>query len=140
MAGGLRDRPGGIAGLVQLLTEHGEAIEYDLLALGLRLDWLGSPDLTWRDLHVIISQAPAGSAIVRACVPSAVFGSTDRLLLLIELRIRQLTWALGGGKGVAPRLLELPGDESQQMPDDATATWRPEPVTIDEMNARLGWR
>lgn len=141
MAGSVGRGPGGIAGLVGLLNEHGEAVEYDLLRLGLHIEWLGTPRLTWRDLQTVITQAPADSAIVRATMPAAIFGATDRLLLLIELRIRQLAWSLGGQKGPAPQLIDLPGDETRsQASDPDSTTWRPEPVTIDEMNARLGWR
>jgi hypothetical protein len=34
VAGGVGDRPGGIVSLHRLLTEHGEAIEYELLTVG----------------------------------------------------------------------------------------------------------
>jgi hypothetical protein len=65
VGGGLRDGPGGIRGLHRLLTEYGEAVEYDLIALGLRLRWLGTEKLTWRDLLVIVRHSPHTSALAR---------------------------------------------------------------------------
>jgi hypothetical protein len=65
--GVLEDDAGGIQGLVQLLaSEHGEAIEYDLLMAGLRLRWLGSRRLSWRDLLVFVRGAPRTSAYLRS--------------------------------------------------------------------------
>lgn len=40
-----------------------------MIKLGLRLDWLGSPILTWRDLKVIITHLPADSAINKELNP-----------------------------------------------------------------------
>lgn len=58
-----RRNPGGITGLVLLIDEHGPAIEFDLIKLGLRLRQLGSDLLSWRDLLVIVQHTERGSAL-----------------------------------------------------------------------------
>ena len=135
MDGSLRGEPPGIFGLLDLLEEHGEAVEYDLIALGLRLRDLGTERLTWRDLLVVVRQAPEGSALVRATVPAPLFGVPERLALLIEHRLRVLIWQNSGGKGPAPEPMPVPGDGSV----DGDASWVGDALPIEELNARLGW-
>lgn len=138
MAGSVRGGPGGIQGLCRLLTEHGEAVEYDLLRLGLRLEWLGTKRLTWRDLLVIIRQAPFDSAVTKATAGmSAEFGVTDRLLMLVELRIRQLMWGMSDRKTAEPTILAIPGEEQPQS--ESGNRFVGDPMTIEQMNAYLGW-
>lgn len=50
-------RRGEILSLREFLTEHGEAVEYDLLTHGLDLRLLGTDRLTWRRLVVFVNQA-----------------------------------------------------------------------------------
>lgn len=45
------------------------AIEYELIKLGLRIEWLGSPALSWRDLKVIVHHLPPDSALGQAFEP-----------------------------------------------------------------------
>lgn len=66
MARERRNDGGGIAGLRQLIADHGEAIAYDLITIGLRLEWLGTEALTWRDLLTVVRQSPPDSALRRA--------------------------------------------------------------------------
>jgi hypothetical protein len=56
--------PGGIAGLAALLEEHCEAVEADLLAIGVDLGDLFRPGgrLSWRRLGVLVGHLPAQSA------------------------------------------------------------------------------
>lgn len=133
MGQGFRNRSGGIRGLFRLLEEHGEAIEYDLIALGLRLDWLGTEALTWRDLCVIVKQSPIGSALARS-----YRGHSWTVGDIIALRsldaLRGLSWQTGGGKG--PRPKPLPGPE-KQAGDVTTGAGRG--ITVEEANRRLGW-
>lgn len=63
MAGGLRGDLGGIRELRELIEEHPSEVERELIGLGLRLDQLGSPALTWRDLKVIVLHCAPGTAL-----------------------------------------------------------------------------
>ena len=110
MAGGLRDHGGGIQGLVQLLDEHGEAIEFDLLAVGLRLDDLGTERLTWRDLLVVVRQSPLGSALDRSQHgEDSQWTLANQLGAIIADRLDILIWQNGGGKGDQPEPILRPG-------------------------------
>lgn len=85
---------GGIRGLDRLLREHGESIEYDLLCLGRRIDDLGTEDLTWRDLKVILNQQPHTSAFSRSVNgEDAGWGMAEQLLAAAVNELRWLHWA-----------------------------------------------
>lgn len=160
MARGVGYRRGGIQGLVELLDEHGEAVEYDLIALGLRLADLGTPRLTWRDLLVIVRQSPRTSALNRARLGEAAdWGVTDHLLAGVFDLLAGANWQRGGdNKAPRPKPLKRPGSkpEGQKFGGDAIpisefdAWWgagTPEPPTVgkelaiyDPYLARLGSR
>ena len=72
---------GGILGLLNLIEGHEEAIEYDLITLGLRLRYLGSESFTWRDLHVIVMNLPRNSALARSVDPRNELQSPEILML-----------------------------------------------------------
>ncbi|WP_310962153.1 DUF5361 domain-containing protein [Nocardioides terrisoli] len=115
MARGLGVDRGGIASLRRLIAEHKEALEYDLIRLGLRLDWLGTPELSWRDLLVLVRQAPESSAIRRALLgDSAGWGLPEHLLARLSDQVANLVWLQteDGAKGVnRPVPLPRPGVE-----------------------------
>lgn len=71
MAEGCGDHRGGIAGLLDLHEEYPEAFEYELISVGVRWRDLGTKRLSWRDLKVIVSQAPVNGALTRARYPDA---------------------------------------------------------------------
>lgn len=137
MGGSVRRVTGGIRGLSRILTDHGEAVEYDLIKLGLRLRWLGTERLTWRDLLVIVMHSSQTSALLADTSPEdAAFGPTEVMLAVLEHRLRVLIWQNGGGKGKRPEMMPIPGAKSGRKGGSVMA---PEPVSIEEMNARLGW-
>ena len=139
MAEGVGCRGGGIAGLLELLREHGEAVEYDLLALGLRLDWLGTDLLTWRDLLVVVRQAAPGSAIARAVEPEqAAWGLSEQLLALVADYLAWMQWAQsedGEKRRNRPKPIPRPGFE----PDEEQRVIGSDPVALEELDAFLGW-
>lgn len=82
---------GGILGLVRFLEEHGEAVEYHLIEMGLRLRWLGTEVLTWADLLSIIRGASRASPIGRELGgASAEWGPNEYLLALV---VDSLQWS-----------------------------------------------
>lgn len=114
MAEGLAGDAGGIFGLLDLLDEHGEAVEYDLITLGLRLSDLGTPRLTWRDLWVIVHHLPAGAALSRAVAgEDALWALTDHLLAVLIDATQLGNWQRenAGRKSPTPKpkLLPRPG-------------------------------
>ena len=108
MGRGVEHRVGGILGLCRLLDEYGEAIEYDLLTLGRRLDDLGTPSLSWRDLYVITRHLPPTSALRRAAGEGEEPWTTaDYLLALAVDALNGANWQRAG-KSSAPRPRPIP--------------------------------
>lgn len=64
-----------------------------MIALGLRLRQLGTPELTWRDLFVICRQSPRTSALFRALAPEeAPWGMAEHLLAEAVYALRIGNW------------------------------------------------
>lgn len=97
MAGGFGDQPPGIFGLLTLVDgEHKEALERDLIDLGLRLRDAGSPGFEWADLRAIVRWAPKSSALYRSMYlpdEDSAWGLQEMLLAAIADSLRWLQWA-----------------------------------------------
>lgn len=96
----LRDRAGGIAGLHRFLTEHGEAVEFDIARYwpGRSIKELWRGEMTWRELRVFLRHLPAESATARAvrgATPEQETWTLDRQLLasLVDAQ-RENTFAM----------------------------------------------
>jgi hypothetical protein len=81
------------------------------LALGLRLDDLGTEALTWRDLHVITQKSGPGSALMRELQPElSAWGSgtvvADLLAHVVDL-LAAGNWQRAG-KRTAPKPKPVP--------------------------------
>ena len=142
MGRGVGRRVGGITGLVELLTEHAEAVEADLIDRGLRQRWLGTEDLTWPDLRAVVRNLPEDSALVRAMDPEAAkwTGRNGMIQLLhsVEHHQRILAWQQteDGSKGRnVPKPLPAPWVE----PEKDTKKFGGDAVPWDEMTSWLGW-
>lgn len=142
MGESIRCDRGGIRSLGFLIQEHGEALENDLLRAGLRLDWLGTEDFTWRDLKVFTKYSPVDSALFRAVHPPTEeeMWDLDAQLLagLFDLSsaTNYLLKRLGGDESAKPpELLPRPGVKKRNNPDFFVG----KPVSFEEMDALLGW-
>lgn len=94
MAHPLGSQPGGILSLDALVDEHSEAIEFDLITLGLRLRQLGTDVLGWSDLKAIVKCLPAQSALFRSMHPEAQHWQLEQYLLAdMADCLRWLVWA-----------------------------------------------
>lgn len=114
MARGVGHQPGGIQGLVELLAEHGEAVEYDLITLGLRLRDLGTPAFTWRDLLVIVLNLPRAAALRREQLGDAAEWGVLEYLMARNVEAGEgANWQRAGGKGARPKPLPRPGQKSE---------------------------
>lgn len=136
MGGRLRHQAGGIVSLVALLEEHGEAVEYELIRLGLRLRDLPSRTFDWRDLWSIIKSLPEDSAIHRALeVIDEDSIWTPHMMLTAEILdlAAYLVWfqTKDGQNGRnRPKPYPRPG----YRPEEPFA-----PLPAEEMLAWLGW-
>lgn len=126
MAGRLWRDTGGILGLLKLLDEHQEAVEYDLITMGLRLEDLGH-SLQWRDLIVIIRQAQPGSAIYRARNPYHEWTLARQLQVAQINDARRLAWLYTA----AHSKRRPPEPEFIRFPWDATASGDAEVIKGD---------
>lgn len=85
-------------------------MEYECIRLGVRLRWLGTDRLTWRDLALIINFAPRESPLAREVEPEkALWGLTDQLMAATVDQLRVANWQRGGAKGERPKPLRRPG-------------------------------
>ncbi|MFC4123703.1 DUF5361 domain-containing protein [Nocardia rhizosphaerae] len=136
MAAALGGEPGGILSLDALLEEYAEAIEYDLITMGLKLRNLGTDELSWGDLKAVISCSPHTSALYRARQPREHEWRLDRMLLAdIADSLRWLVWAKSSdaqhGRN-RPEPIPRPGvkDVRERIGDS---------TTVSGVNEMLGW-
>lgn len=143
---------GGILGLYGLLEQHREAIDYDLLTLGLDLADLGTPRLDWSRLRAVVVYSPPTSALARSMFGDATSWSvSDHLLAAAVDALNAGNWQRGGGKGRRPKRVTRPGEKPKDQRrlgtgkmtlDQAQAFFarinRPEPVHAAEVKAPCG--
>ena len=117
MAASRRDHPGGIEGLLTLLTEHGEAISADLITMRRSIHDLGTPALPWVDLLAIVRHLPPTSALGRVMAAEHREEDGDEqwdlhahLLAGIWDALNALVWLNSGGKRKdRPKPIPSPG-------------------------------
>ena len=118
MAEALWAGAGGIAGLHELIAQHGEAIEWDLSHYHHHsLHDLFDGALTWRELRSYLSHMPRESALARALLgEDSPWGLNEHLLAFAIDVLRQGNYQRGGGKGAKPKPLPRPGVKKASEP------------------------
>lgn len=115
MAEGLGGVVGGILGLLTLLDEHREAIDFDLLNVGLSVDDVPG-GLPWDRFRTFVRWLPQGSALYRSVRgDESHWGLQEQLLAAAVDAVRNLTWVMGGGKGKRPEPIRRPGVGPQKV-------------------------
>ncbi|MEX1078879.1 MAG: hypothetical protein WED09_07210 [Homoserinimonas sp.] len=118
MAGRICCDFGGIASLDEFLTgEHGEAIEYDLLAHGFRLRDLGTESLTWRDLAVLVRR---WERVPATAFSESVHGTSwsigEQLLAMVVDALHMGNWQRMGKKSAPkPKRIPRPWEKSKSQ-------------------------
>lgn len=135
MAGRVRGQPGGILGLLKLVEEHSEAVEYDLIRMGLRLRNAGTSGFNWRDLWVVVRNLGRDTvtfAAIHADDDSVdpAWGVSEYLLAAAVDALNFRLYQAGGGKGQKPKPVPRPGD---------TVRTRGDSMSREEADAWLGW-
>jgi hypothetical protein len=93
-----------------------EAIDYDLLTLGLELRDLGTPDLPWRRLRAVLTYLPSTSALARSMHgEKALWSTSEHLLAATVDALSAGNWQRGGGKGKKPKPVPRPGTEDESQ-------------------------
>lgn len=113
MGRGFHGVVGGILSLVDLIREHGEALEYELIRAGVRLRDCPSPGLDWRDVYVVAAHAGADSAIARSINgPDHEWTLTNQLLAGATDLLAWLQWSKtkdGARNQNQPKPIQRPG-------------------------------
>lgn len=136
MGEGVGRQRGGILSLLTVIEKHCTAVEFDLIRYGLRLDWLGSEALSWRDLYVIVAQSGPDTAIYRSMNDEWPQTIEADLLRAVELNTRVIAWqgTRDGQRGNnRPEPFLWPWERKQ---DKAI---RGDAMTIEEALDFLGW-
>lgn len=103
---------GGVLSLLALIDEHGEALEFDLIALGLRMRDCPSPEFNWRDLFVVCRYLGRDSKLYASMNPDddTSWGVAEYLLATVVDNGNARLWQAAGGKGRKPKPVTRPGD------------------------------
>lgn len=132
MAEGLEGHGGGIVGLLELIDQHQEAVEYELLVAGYRLDDLGTPALSWRDLLVLMHR---WLSLPHNAVAEAVDGHTrwtvaEQLLAVIVDVLEWANWQrLGKRSAPKPKRVPRPWEKS------ASKKYGKDPIPASQFDA-----
>lgn len=104
----------------------------------MRLSWLGTEALTWRDLYVIVKQSPRDSAIYRSVIGEGhEWGLTEHIFAGVFDLLAVANWQRGGDeKAKRPDRLERPGVTKQL---DGKLLAKGKAISIEDMNKQLGW-
>lgn len=123
---------GGTLSLLELTREHTEAIEYDLIGLGLRLRDCPSPAFNWRDLWVVARRLGRDSQLYQEMNPDddPSWNVKEYLLAQAVDALTMRLWQAGGGKGRKPKPVVRPGDVKK---------YRGDSLPMDAMRDWLGW-
>lgn len=131
MARRVVDRAGGIFGLLDLVDEHREAIEFELLVIGRRLDELSTASLSWRDLFVLVRrwQMTPGNAFAAAVHGAEVPAWSEQVLAVIVDMLNGIAFILKRGKGSRPKRLQRWWEKRKQQ------KFGREPIPLSQFDA-----
>lgn len=103
---------GGILGLCELISQHREAITYDLLTAGWHLWQVGTPVMSWTEFGVWFRFLPPMSQTFQAIRGSQWSPEMHRLTDVLEVLLAA-NWQRGGGKGPKPKPMPRPGSKQK---------------------------
>jgi hypothetical protein len=120
---------GKILGLLNILRDHGEAVEYELLRVGKRLDDIGTEALSWHELWIVAINAPPKSPLHISIAGDAAFWSIETYIFASILdALNNANWQRGGGKGMRPTPVKRPQDKQKEQ------RFGSEPILITEFD------
>ena len=144
MAGRFGCHRGGIRSLLDLIDRYEEAVRYDLLTMGLRLDWVGTEDLDWADFKAFIAGLPSTSALVQTIRPDEMWDLHAHLLAAIADRLAVLDWHFVTSKlpkrkrtPPAPKPIQRPG---VAQPEVNVIGGKGDGLTLEQMDAWIAER
>lgn len=96
---------------------------------------LGTDALSWRDLKVIVAEAPIDSALTRARNPDA-HEAQLRILALLHYQAAVANVQRGNASGASAS--DFP--PVPEFADDTRTRIGSNPIPLDELDAWLGWQ
>jgi len=135
VATGFRRADGGILGLLELVTEHREAVEYELLVRGYGLGDVGTLNLSWAEFRVLVRRwmGEPHNALAEAMAGYSIWSVGEQLQALILDAINLQTFVVqrvNGNRGAKrPKPLPRPWDEKPTtygagaLPIDQVDAW-----------------
>ena len=126
--------------LANLIDQHSEALEMDLIEKGLRLRDCPSPGFTWHDLRIIVQHAAPNSHIVAATQPERAGWDKEAMLLAQAVdALNWLVWAkteAAAKGGQPPDPIQRPGIKARPVrPGSKT---KPMPISKIREHAGIG--
>jgi len=103
---------GGILGLYELISQHREAVTYDLLMGGWHLWQVGTPALSWVEFGVWFRFLPTDSQTFQAVKGPQWSPEMHRLTDIAEI-LMGANWQRAGGKGSKPKPLPRPSSKQK---------------------------
>ncbi len=113
-----------------------------MISLGLRLRWLGTDRLTWRDLLVIAAQTSPGDELYHALYPDEprpvqIWAHMAEFMRSVEYSERWMQWTK-----------TTDGQRNRNIPEPFSFPWEAKPknkysgqrMTWDEATEFLGWQ
>ena len=131
MVSGVEHSAGGISGLQQFVEEHAEAIQFDLIGVGLRIRDIGET-MSWTELRAFVNNLPptGDSALYRFLHPNSWWWGPECDFWAAQLHsLQTANWQRGGGQGSRPKLVKRPVDPTQKQLLHG-------PKTVDELKQR----
>lgn len=130
MAGAVHGDAGGIRSLLIELKEHGEAINFDLMARGWTRRDIG-PRLTWTDFYHFLKWMPPvpESAYYRSRKPNSWWVTPELQILAGQLyALEGANWQRGGCQGSGPKPIKFPEDRDIPIKDSDELKSRKEAI------------
>ena len=109
---GVRFDSGGILGLCELISQHREAITFDLLVQGWHVWQVGTPALSWAEFGVWFRFLSPSSQTFQEIKGAQWSPEMHRLTDVLETLLAA-NWQRGGGKGPKPKPVPRPGSRQK---------------------------
>lgn len=106
-------------------------MEFDLLSMGRRLEDLGTPALSWRDLLVVVNHSGPQSALARVTNPEMAAWASGAVVPWLLATVADLLAAANwqrAGKNSAPKPKPIPRPDSKP----AGSRYGSEPIPVSE--------
>jgi hypothetical protein len=124
--------------LLDVIEDHRAAVKYDLIAHGVRLEWLPSSRLTWGDAVTILTmQPPERSSLNRELNP-ADYDQTK-----VTERLEQIIVMLARSQALSGNQTEVAAADLPVKYSDVFAVPGVKPdvemLSFEEIDRRMGW-